>query len=123
MIICVNLIAIKRRRSFFSLILVAVSLLLLLFVYQSRNALLGVIMFVVLSILLRAKNKTFSPKTVFITVIILVAGAIIFTYIYSVVLFPKIGRGKIIIFGKDIFSGRQGIWLFAYDLLKGRLIW
>lgn len=123
MIICVNLIAIKRRRSFFSLILVAVSLLLLLFVYQSRNALLGVIMFVVLSILLRAKNKTFSPKTVFITVIILVAGAIIFTYIYSVVLFPKIGRGKIIILGKDIFSGRQGIWLFAYDLLKGRLIW
>ena len=33
-------------------------------------------------------------------------------------MYPAIGHGKIIIFGKDIFSGRQTIWHFAFNSIK-----
>ena len=42
-------------------------------------------------------------------------------YIYAEVLYPQIGVGKIIIFGKDLFTGRQEIWHYTFESIKEHL--
>ena len=123
MALCVSFIYYIRRRILIVAIMMVVLGLLLLLVYKSRTSMLCFAMFVFLYFLLRAKRKTSKKWSVFVCVLFLSVLGILFVYLYAKVLYPRVGTGHIIIFGKDIFSGRQNIWLFAFDLLDGNLIW
>lgn len=88
------------------------------FVFLSRTALLGIFLYSILLILFRAAKKTVSFRFAFLSLFILSLAGVLVAYVYSEVMYPAIGHGKIIIFGKDIFSGRQTIWHFAFDSIK-----
>ena len=48
---------------------------------------------------------------------------IIFAYFYAVILFDLVGgTGKVEIFGKDLFTGRQKIWQSAFLRLDGNYL-
>lgn len=88
------------------------------FVFLSRTALFGIILFLVLLVLFRATKKTASFRFAFLSLFILSLAGVLVAYVYSEIMYPAIGHGKIIIFGKDIFSGRQTIWHFAFNSIK-----
>ena len=86
--------------------------------FASRSSLLGtlILLFYIIfsNIIHRMKTSTFSKFVWLLSI-----GSIIFAYFYAVVLFNAIGHGKIIIMGKDIFSGRQTIWSQVFERLSG----
>lgn len=102
-------------------IIVCIVSLALQSIYISRTALLGILIFVFLYILCRANKKTFKSKTVFCGILIFSVLGVLLAYIYSEILFPAIGYGKIHIFGKDLFTGRQTIWNFTFDSINANL--
>lgn len=97
----------------------AVLCFILQFVYISRMALLGEIMFTFFALICCAWRKnSFSHRTVFWTILCFSVFGLIFAYFYSEVIFPAVGYGKITILGKDLFTGRQNIWNFAFDSIR-----
>lgn len=113
-LIMVSFIRAFKFKELESLIIAIVSLLFQL-LYISRTAIIGIVLFLVLAIILKSSKKTAKSISAFITVIIISLLGIVFAYLYSNVLYPLVGHGKIVIFGKDIFTGRQTIWQGAFN--------
>ncbi|MBO5889665.1 MAG: O-antigen ligase family protein [Clostridia bacterium] len=100
-------------------------LLLLIYYFQlqfsSRIALLGSALFLAYYFLRNKINKISKNKVVFLSLIVLLLSPV-FCYLYSVTLFNIIGKGNLIIMGKDIFTGRQVIWKEAFEYIENDLI-
>ena len=88
------------------------------FVFDSRTALLGLLLYAFVCLLLKASKRTFKHQTVFWTILIFSLLGLVAAYIYSEILFPLIGHGEIYIFGKDLFTGRQTIWHNAFISIR-----
>lgn len=104
-----------------SCLIVSVLCLALQFVYMSRIALFGIIIFTFLTIVSKAQLRTFKYKTVFYILLLCSFLGISLPYIYVNVIFKHFGYGKIIVFDKDLFSGREIIWSLAFQSIKDHL--
>lgn len=115
---CVSFARLCSARSWGNIVFVVICFFLQ-FYYISRTALLGELIFVFASLVCRAwKRNSYSPRTVFWTILLFSVFGIVLAWLYAEVLFPAVGHGKIVIFGKDIFTGRQTIWGFAFDSIR-----
>ena len=112
MLFCVSLaryLRVKKKRYLFcALICLALQLL-----FASRTAMLGSILFLFFILCLRKIRV--SGKTVFWLLLTLALLGIVLAWFYSEILFPQVGRGKLIIFGKDLFTGRENIWHYTFQ--------
>lgn len=121
MLYCVSIVRFFNNRKLFCLIF-ALICFVLQFYFISRTALLGEILFTLCIIVCRAwKNKTFRGRTVFWVILAFSVLGILIAYYYSEILYPRIGHGKLEIFGKDIFTGRQTIWNFTFESIREHL--
>lgn len=92
---------------------------LLQFVYISRTALLGEVVFTFCVLVCRAwKKNRYSPRTVFWVIAVFSVLGIVLAWLYAEVLYPAVGRGKLFVFGKDIFTGRQEIWGYTFSSVR-----
>lgn len=91
-------------------LLTAISCFALQFIYESRTVMMGMILYVVLLLFFKAGRKTFNKKTVITLLLLSSIMGLAVAYIYTEVLFVNYGYGNIIIYGKDLFSGREKIW-------------
>lgn len=89
--------------------------------FVGRSTLLGTLIFIFCVALRKITNKA-RRKTVRNLQFVLCIMAIAFAYFYAVILYNAAGYGSIIIFGKDIFTGRQIIWNEAFERIKGHLL-
>ena len=118
MLYCVCITRYFHRRAWLDIVL-ALACFLLQFLYISRTALLGEVLFTFCALVCRAWRKnTFSHRTVFWVILCFSVFGLILAYFYSEVLYPAVGHGKIVIFGKDLFTGRQTIWNFAFESIR-----
>lgn len=117
---CISIVMFATKKQLRHLLIAAISIGLQ-FVFTSRGALAGCLLFFVLFVLLKAWKKSCKVKFAFAALFILSVLSILAAYFYSVVLFEAIGRGKIIILGKDLFTGRQKIWAMTFDTIKNNL--
>lgn len=118
MLYCVCVTRICRRRSWLDFALAAVCFLLQFF-YISRTALFCEVVFTLCSLMYRAwQNNSFNGRSVFRVILCFSALGILLAYFYSEVLYPAVGHGRFIIFGKDLFTGRQSIWHFAFESMR-----
>ena len=117
MLFCVSIPAyFETKKKYF--VLISVGCLFLQFVFTSRTAILGLLIYAFFCFILKANKKTFKKKTVFRLIIIFSLLGLVVAYIYSEILFPLIGHGKIFVFGKDLFTGRQTIWNHAFQSIR-----
>ena len=116
MLFCITFTYFCKTKKFLYLVF-SVACVLLQVIFVARTALLGVIFYMAALLMLRGLKRSFKFKTVFVVLLLIAVGSILFSYIYSTVLFDKFGKGAIIIFGKDLFTGRQGIWKTAFELI------
>ena len=86
--------------------------------YASRSSLIATVLMIIY-FLFKAFFNRVSRGNIFNLVVFLSFMAILFAYFYSVTLYDIIGKGNLIIFGKDIFTGRQIIWRDAFEQLGG----
>ena len=100
-------------------LLIAVVCFALQFYFRSRGALLGCVLFILLFILCR--KKMMRKNTAFYLILFFSILGVVIAYIYAEVLFPLIGNGKIVILGKDLFTGRQNIWIMTFETIKDNL--
>ncbi len=118
LLFCVCFTRLCIARSWKNILLAAVCFFLQ-FIYISRTALLGEILFVLISLICRAwKKNSYSSRTVFWVMLLFSLFGIVLAWVYAEVLFPAVGQGEIFIFGKDIFTGRQTIWNFAFESIR-----
>lgn len=101
-----------------------IALIILSFYFQidfsSRIAIIGSVFAVIYYLFRKKLNRIKSNKiTVFVLIVFLFSP--IFCYFYSVTLFDFIGKGNLIIMGKDIFTGRQVIWSEAFLFIENDL--
>ncbi len=101
----------KRKMS----VIIALICFGLEFVFTSRGATTGCILFLLLFVVCRAWKKSCKSVTAFIILTVLTLFGIFVAYFYSEILFNILGKGKIVIFGKDIFTGRQEIWALTFQ--------
>lgn len=89
----------------------------LVFVFQlnfgGRSSLIGTFL-MILYFLFEKKFNHLPPKLIKILAFLIVVCGVLFAYFYSVTLFEAVGKGNVVIFGKDIFTGRQVIWSEAF---------
>lgn len=97
---------------------VAAASIALQFIFTSRGAMMGCILFFLLFVVFRPWKKDCKSSTAFWIVLILSVCGILVAYIYADVLFEKIGYGNVEIFGKDLFTGRQVIWELTFDSIR-----
>lgn len=88
------------------------------FKFESRSTFIGTALYIFYLIFKGFFNKI-KVKNLKLLVFALSILAVVFAYFYSVTLFNAVGKGNWIIFGKDIFTGRQTIWSLAFEKLKG----
>lgn len=104
--------------------IVPVGISIIAFVFQlifgGRSALIGTILFIIYILFVKRLNIT-RRKICSIQFVLCLAG-IVFAYVYSVILFEIIGHGQVLIFGKDIFTGRQSIWQEAFIRLSDSVL-
>lgn len=118
MLYCVFLVRFFSTKRWGNLLLCALCFALQ-FLYISRTALLGILLFTALTVICSAWRKvSFSPSTVFWLLLIFPVLGILLAWFYAEVLFPAVGYGKIILFGKDLFTGRQVIWGLAFGSVR-----
>lgn len=86
--------------------------------FAGRSSLLGTVLLLVY-LLGRRFFDRFSGSLIKALSAGLAAFAVIFAYLYAVVLFDIVGHGNVFFFGKDIFTGRQEIWADAFQQLQG----
>lgn len=121
MLYCISIVRFVNSRRQFCLIL-ALICFILQFYFISRTALLGEILFTLGMIFCRAwKKKTFRGRTVFWTILVFSVLGILIAYYYSEILYPRVGYGRVKIFSKDLFTGRQEIWGFAFESISKNL--
>lgn len=102
-------------------LIISILCLILQFIYMSRIALFGILIFVLLTVISKARSKSFKSKTVFTVILLCAVLGVILPYVYTNILFKHFGYGKLIIYGKDIFSGREIIWSLTFDSIKNHL--
>ncbi len=96
----------------------SILLFLLQLVYLSRTALLGSLFFTCAALVCRTwKRNSFTAPTVCGLLFCFSLLGVLAAFLYSEVLFPLIGNGKIVILGKDLFTGRQTIWNGAFKAI------
>ena len=86
--------------------------------FAGRSSLLGTVLLLVYLVGRRYFDR-FSSPLIKVLSAGLAAFAVIFAYLYAVVLFDIFGHGNVFFFGKDIFTGRQEIWSDAFQQLQG----
>lgn len=121
--ICINFAAQFKIGNWKGLVFFALALLTFVaqLKFDGRTSLLGD--FVALAcVFLKNYIGKISEKWVKAIVAIISVGSIFFAYFYAVVLFNIVGQGQWIILGKDIFTGRQTIWMDAFEQIKGHLL-
>lgn len=104
----------KKRKLFLALILV-----ILQEFYLCRSSMLFSILFALSVVVSNYFNIKFKHKALIITIILVLQ--LYFTYFYSIILYESIGKNNLIIFGKDIFTGREVIWSDAFKQISGNL--
>ncbi len=117
-----SLLITTERNKRWKYLLVAIIAFALQFKFGSRTALFGLLLFTLAVIVLRANKKTFSAKTVVLFIIFLACLGIGVAYVYAEVLPNVIGNKNVIIFGKNLFSGREGIWHYTFESVKSNLL-
>ena len=85
--------------------------------FRGRSSLIGSAVYL-LYFIFRKKADKISPKWTKGLVAGLCIGAVVFAYFFAVLLFNWVGKGNLVILGKDIFTGRQVIWGGAFEELK-----
>lgn len=116
--LCIAIFAHRKKIGYFVIASICVALQ---FYFTSRNALLGCALFFISFILLRAWKRKCKAKTAYMVILLLSLIGVAATYVYSTVLFELIGKGNVIVFGKDLFTGRQTIWAMTFELIKDNL--
>ena len=91
------------------------------FLFVGRSTLIGTVIVLFCLIFRKIFNRV-SNKTVRNLQIALCILAIAFAYFYAVILYNAVGHGAIVIFGKDIFTGRQIIWSEAFERIEEHLL-
>lgn len=91
------------------------------FLFAGRSSLIGTSLLIIYTIFRKRFNNIKSGAIKFFVFFICIF-AVIFAYLYAVVLFDMIGHGNVYILGKDIFTGRQIIWSDAFEQLQGHWI-
>ncbi len=103
-----------------SVIWILICLICVLFqvLFDSRAAMIGCILFPFFTITLRADKRIFRYKTVAFWLFVLSIMGVAFAYIYAVPLYDWLGNSEIKILGKNLFTGRQTIWKFAFESIR-----
>lgn len=117
MVFCISLLRFFQAKKIINFLFVLGSFIMQSF-FMSRTAMLGCLLFFILFILLKRKKKELTYKTIFLLLIAIPLLGIVIAFLYTEVLFPLIGVGKITIFGKDLFTGRQEIWHYTFLSIK-----
>lgn len=104
-----------KRYIFYLIFLVAV---IFQIQFAGRSSLLGTGMLLIYFMFRVSFNKITNSQLKYL-VIFICFFAIIFAYLYAIVLFGLVGHGNWFIAGKDVFTGRQIIWQDAFEQLKG----
>ncbi len=99
-------------------VLFALFTLLLQLVYISRTALLGCLFFCFVNLLFNASKKTVKNATMKKIILASAILGLFVGYLYSEILFKKLGYNRLIIFGKDLFTGREIIWNGAFATIS-----
>lgn len=118
LLFCVSLARCKRAIINLPFI-VACLCIVLQFVYVSRTALLGCILFALSFLIFR--RRQIKIEIAFWLIFIISILGVVFAYLYSVVLFNAVGRG-VKILGKDLFTGRQTIWQYTLESIRQNLL-
>lgn len=113
--VCVPRFIDKKKKSIILIMFLCVGLQ---FVFDSRTALFGLLLYAFVCLILKASKRTFKHQSVFWMILVFSMLGLVAAYIYSEILFPLIGHGKIYIFGKDLFTGRQTIWGNAFHSIR-----
>ncbi len=121
MLFCVSFSIFMKRRNILYFVMALICLVLQIY-FISRTGLLGCIAFLVLMLAFNAAQKTFDYKTIIYAFSILSILGVFIAYIYSEVLYPMIGNGVIVIFGKDLFTGRETIWHNAFQSIYENIL-
>lgn len=107
MFLCGN----KKRYLFISILILVAQVF-----YLSRNSLLFSVFYALAAYISKKFNYNFTYKGTIVVFLLLFQ--IFFVYFYSHTLFNMIGKGNLLIFGKDIFTGREVIWSEAFNQLS-----
>ena len=118
---CLTAFAAVKKQYKLLLYLLGVAVVIFQLQFAGRSSLVGTALLAVYLIGQKFFNR-FSGAMVKTMSAGLAIFAVIFAYLYAVVLFGIIGHGNVYIFGKDIFTGRQEIWADAFDQLRGHWI-
>lgn len=104
-------------------IFLGVSLLIFCFefTYLSRMAIFLNI-FVYIVFLFQLDQIPLTKNIMFLVLIVVLPLQILYTYFYSTTLFDIVGKGNLLIFGKDIFTGRQVIWNDFFHQIRNGVI-
>ncbi len=102
-------------------LLVSFALCAFQIIYSARISILSNLLVYFLYLLSR-NNKNGNLKLLYGIFIFFMLIQILFPYVYADVLFKLIGKGKIIILGKDIFTGRQIIWTEWFKQMQGNYL-
>ena len=121
---CATITKIGKRKSILSFI-IAIIAFSFQFLYGSRTAMLGCLLFLFFVIVMRGCKKTKTienRKRLFYLIFLFSLLGLLLTYIYAEILYPAWGHGKFIIFGKDLFTGREDIWDKTFESVKANLL-
>lgn len=108
----------RNKRYRFLFLVISAYFFLFQFKFGSRTMLMLCLAVIFFKIIFHFK-KTVNHNNLKALMFVLMSGSVIFAYLYAITLFDLWGHGKIIIFGKDIFTGRQTIWAQAFHELSG----
>ncbi|MGN1053428.1 MAG: glycosyltransferase [Candidatus Scatosoma sp.] len=89
--------------------------------FDGRSSLLGDGLALLCLVLKRFLNKA-TEKQIKGTVLLISVFSLVFAYFYAVILFDLVGHGKWFIMGKDVFTGRQTIWMDSFEQLRGNYL-
>lgn len=96
---------------------IAIIMAVLQLYYKSRATILCTVL-IALYFILKNRIDKYGYKAIYRLSVLICVGGTLFAYIYADVLFELFGRGEVLIFGKDLFSGRQTIWHNALETFK-----
>lgn len=117
MVFCTSLVRFYKSRQVADFSMLLGSFVLQIF-FTSRTAMLGCLLFLIMFLLHKCIKRKYRFRTIFSILLVFPLLGIAAAYLYAEILYPWIGMGKIIIFGKDLFTGRQEIWHYTFESIK-----
>lgn len=100
------------------LYIILLSGFIVLYMFGGRSSLLAAGLLFVYYLGRRIFNKI-SSKMVGISVVLLCIFSVLFTFLYSTVLYQALGN-DVTILGKNLYTGRQTIWAEVFEILKDK---